>query len=130
MATFKVKLRPSSVEGRAGTIYYQIIHNREVRQLKTEYKVFASEWDDASGTIATANIKSERICTLASIHERINWDLKRINNIIERFGKRHVKYNRENETCNFQKRNEQIFSFFASFFLLRFRPLKHQLNAD
>ena len=40
------------------------------------------------------------------------------------------EYNRENETCNFQKRNEQNFSFFASFFLLRFRPLKHQLNAD
>ncbi len=41
-----------------------------------------------------------------------------------------VIYNRENETCNFQKRNEQNFSFFASFFLLYFRPLKHQLNAD
>ena len=39
-------------------------------------------------------------------------------------------YNRKNETCNFQKRNEQIFSFFASFFLLLFRPLKHQLKAD
>lgn len=39
-------------------------------------------------------------------------------------------YNRENETCNFQKRNEQNFSFFASFFLLLFRPFKHQLNAD
>ncbi len=40
------------------------------------------------------------------------------------------EYNRKNETCNFQKRNEQIFSFFASFFLLLFRPLKHQLKAD
>lgn len=26
-------------------------------------------------------------------------------------------YNRQNETCNFLKRNEQNFSFFASFFL-------------
>ncbi len=41
-----------------------------------------------------------------------------------------IYYNRENETCNFSKRNEQNFSFFASFFLLLFRPLKHQLNAD
>lgn len=40
------------------------------------------------------------------------------------------KYNRQNETCNFPKRNEQNFSFFASFFLLLFRPLKYQLNAD
>lgn len=42
----------------------------------------------------------------------------------------YYNYNRENETCNFPKRNEQNFSFFASFFLLVFRPLKHQLNAD
>lgn len=39
-------------------------------------------------------------------------------------------YNRENETCTILKRNEQIFSFFASFFLLLFRPLKHHFNAD
>lgn len=41
-----------------------------------------------------------------------------------------VVYNRKNEMSIFQKRNEQIFSFFASFFLLLFRPLKHQLKAD
>jgi len=40
------------------------------------------------------------------------------------------EYNRKNEMSIFQKRNEQIFSFFASFFLLLFRPLKHQLKAD
>ena len=39
-------------------------------------------------------------------------------------------YNRKNEMSIFQKRNEQIFSFSASFFLLLFRPLKHQLKAD
>lgn len=66
-------------------------------------------------------------------HEREGWYL-RVNNDI--YGsdvveiKCCIKYNRENETCNFQKRNEQNFSFFASFFLLLFRPFKHQLNAD
>lgn len=39
-------------------------------------------------------------------------------------------YNRKNEMSIFQKRNEQIFSFFASFFLWLFRPLKYQLKAD
>lgn len=41
-----------------------------------------------------------------------------------------LNYNRENETCNFSKRNEQNFSFFASFFLWTFQPLKCKLNAD
>ncbi len=40
----KVKFRPSTVSGREGTLYYQIIHNRVVRQINTEYKLFVSEW--------------------------------------------------------------------------------------
>ena len=48
----------------------------------------------------------------------------------EQLEKAFRSYNRKNEMSIFQKRNEQIFSFFASFFLLLFRPLKHQLKAD
>ena len=28
MATVKIKFRPSSVDGREGTVYYQVIHRR------------------------------------------------------------------------------------------------------
>ena len=45
MASVKVKFRPSTVNGREGTLYYQVIHNRVVRQINTEYKLFVSEWD-------------------------------------------------------------------------------------
>ena len=31
MATIKVKFRPSTVEDREGSIYYQVIHERKVR---------------------------------------------------------------------------------------------------
>lgn len=92
MATVKVKWRPSTIEGRAGTIYYRIIHNRVVRQFKTEYRVFADEWKDTSGTLAMINIGSERIGILASIQERMNRDLKRLNAIIETFDKRNGRY--------------------------------------
>ena len=40
MASIKVKFRPSAVAGREGTIYFQIIHERKVRQLLTDYHVF------------------------------------------------------------------------------------------
>ena len=33
MASVKVKFRPSTIEGKEGTIYYQIIQNRVIRQL-------------------------------------------------------------------------------------------------
>ena len=45
MATVKVKLRPSSVEGKAGVIYYQITHNRKTRQITTKLRVSPTDWD-------------------------------------------------------------------------------------
>ena len=46
MATIKVKFRPSTVADREGTIYYQIIHERKVRQFLSNYRVFSYEWDE------------------------------------------------------------------------------------
>lgn len=41
----KVKLRPSTVVGKEGVIYYQIIHHRERLQITTRLYVDPSEWD-------------------------------------------------------------------------------------
>ena len=45
MATVKVKLRLSSVEGKAGVIYYQITHNRRMQQITTKLRVQPADWD-------------------------------------------------------------------------------------
>ena len=45
MATVKVKLRPSSVEGKAGVIFYQITHSRKTQQITTKLRVQPSDWD-------------------------------------------------------------------------------------
>ena len=37
MASVKAKFRPSVIEGKEGTVYYQIIQNPVIRQLKTDY---------------------------------------------------------------------------------------------
>lgn len=39
MATVKVKFRKSSVEGKAGTIYYQLCHKQSNRQITTRMRV-------------------------------------------------------------------------------------------
>lgn len=56
MTSIKVKFRPSTVDGKEGGLYFQIIHNRVVRQLNTDYKVFAEEWDaEAESIIVNGN---------------------------------------------------------------------------
>lgn len=45
MATVKVKFRKSSVEGKAGTIYYQLCHKQSNRQITTRMRVLPHWWD-------------------------------------------------------------------------------------
>lgn len=44
MTSIKVKFRPSTDAEREGAIYYQIIHDRKVRQCSTPYRAFPKEW--------------------------------------------------------------------------------------
>lgn len=53
MATIKVKFRPSTIADREGTIYYQIIHERKVRQLLSDYRVFPTEWDESRSMVTS-----------------------------------------------------------------------------
>ena len=80
MATIKVKFRPSAFSHKEGVIYYQIIHNRNVRQLKTQYKLFAHEWDCDTGTVVT--IGQSRSSYLQSVQNRIENDLRRFHQLL------------------------------------------------
>ena len=75
MTSIKIKFRPSSVEGKEGSIYFQIIHNRVVRQLNTAYRIFASEWDEETETIIA---NGDRINIINAIKERMAWDIARL----------------------------------------------------
>ena len=85
MASVKVKFRPSTIGGKEGTIYYQVIHNRVVRQIYTDYKLFASEWDCHSEAVILYHVpnEQERNNYLHSINSRIRWDMDRLNKIIQ-----------------------------------------------
>ena len=76
MASIKVKFRPSSVENSEGTLYYQIIHNRVVRQVKTDFKIKSCEWNEMKEETELQSNK-ERDNYLNSIHFRIRCGLDR-----------------------------------------------------
>ena len=72
MTSVKTMFRVSSVNAKQGVIYYQIIHNRVVRQLTTQYRIYPNEWDGK--TIIYAG-DSARRDYLKVTNERIEWDL-------------------------------------------------------
>ncbi len=76
MATVKVKLRPSSVKGKAGVIYYQITHNRKTQQITTKLRVHPADWDaDEEQLVATAPNRS-------MIQNRIDSDVALLRRVI------------------------------------------------
>lgn len=74
MATVKIKFRASTVEHGVGTVYFQIIQGRVIRQIGSELKVLTEEWDEKKGTVRTLGCESvERQLFLQAVAERLRW---------------------------------------------------------
>lgn len=43
-----------------GTLFIQIIHNRQVRQIKTSYQIHPNEWDGKNSRIQTNQASGQR----------------------------------------------------------------------
>ncbi len=115
MASIKVKFRPSIVADQEGIIYYQIIHERKVRQLLSDYKVFPTEWDE-SRSIVTTSQKSERKSFILSIRERIRWDIERLTKIDRRLDANGLTYTVDDIIDEFNRYAQEysLFNFMES----------------
>lgn len=80
MASIKVKFRPATIADHEGTVYYQIIHERKVRQLYTDYRVLSAEWSESRSMVATTH-KSERKAIVNAIRDCIRLDVERLTKI-------------------------------------------------
>lgn len=82
MATVKIKFRPSSVGGKEGTVYYQVIHARVARQISTSYRLFPAEWDRKRSRIVVAPSDGGRRQYLSLLEGKIMEDTDRLEGII------------------------------------------------
>jgi integrase len=60
MASIKVKFRSSTSKDNEGTVFIQVIHNRQVRQIKTSCRIHSHEWDGKNSRILTHQASRER----------------------------------------------------------------------
>ncbi len=87
MASIKLKFRPSTQEGKEGVLYYQVIHDRIVRQLKTDMHIFSDEWNERKSELAIRN--NERTDLLVSFREQTAWDKRRLEQIASKLEAEH-----------------------------------------
>lgn len=84
MASVKAKFRPSSIDGKEGSIYYQVIHNRVVRHIRTDYRIFESEWNGKLSMIDIPTmLPAERKHHLRLIVQQVNRDVGRLESVIK-----------------------------------------------
>lgn len=86
MATIKVKLRPSSVVGRTGTIFYQVTHRRATQQITTNIRLQPNEWDAMRESVAVS------VADRSIIQNRIDSDTALLKRIIKDLDNSEVNY--------------------------------------
>ena len=110
MTSIKVKFRPSTVDGKEGGLYFQIIHNRVVRQLNTDYKVYAEEWDAESESVIVSGNRSN---LLLGIQERLAWDVARLEKVVRSLETERRRFTADDVITLFHKQTKEssLFTF-------------------
>lgn len=90
--SIKLKFRPSKKADKEGTLYYQLIHNRQVKQINTHYCIKSDEWDNLNECIIIPVNNCFRKHQVESILRCINWDIHRLENIINDYSKGGLPY--------------------------------------
>ncbi len=125
MTTIKVKLRPSSIEGRPCSVVYLVTRNRTTRQITTGHRLFPHEWDGEAGKVKSSS--EER---LKATDRHIRQDIKRLERIIQKFDEEGRDYTVEDVVSEYQRLSgsASFFSFMESI-IMRHRQLNRKGTA-
>ena len=123
MATVRIKYRPSVREDAEGAIYYQIIHKRVARQIRTGYRVPKDEWDGEKQSVAIP-AGSGREAFLHTVRDGMERDIRRLNTIIAKLESGNEDYTADDVVSSFQKpAEEQTFFHFMEEVIARLKRL-------
>jgi site-specific recombinase XerD len=122
MASIKLKFRPSA-NGNDGSLYYQIIHQRVVRQIGTDYRISQASWNEKTGCVVGAEN--------SRIRQHIRFDLARIRRIISRLENEIVEYSADDivERYNAELHENTLFNFMRQV-IERERQLNKERTAE
>ena len=100
----RIKLRESSVDGKEGSLYYQVIHNWVVRQIGTEYHLFSAEWhEDDENIVLNKTANTERNAYLQELAERIRIDRLRFARIISELNNNGIGYTADDVVAKYNE---------------------------
>lgn len=96
MASIKIKYRPSTVKGRDGTLFFQIIHLRQVKHINTGLHISNSEWSAEEASVIKGTDESpERTKYLSSIKDNLKEQQKKLLAVISALDNKGTVYTAE-----------------------------------
>lgn len=116
MATIHLKFRPSTIEGKEGTLFYQVIHRRCIRQLKTPYAIYPSEWDETLCLPRASQATPSRKEQLQLICEQTAHEINRIKTLAQQWERQGMTFTADQLISEFASRpsSQTVFSFMQS----------------
>lgn len=102
MATIKIKLRPSTVKDKAGTIYYQITHKRSTKQITTNIHLLPDEWNTIDEQVASS------VENRSMIQNKIDSDIALLRRIIKDLEKMRIDYSVSDITNRYKSPESRI----------------------
>ena len=112
MTSIRMKLRSSSVEGKEGTLYYQVIHKRITRLVKTTYHLYDYEWNGKTDSLIIDN-RPGRCSSLLLIRDMTNWEMHQLHAVVTRLENSGTEFLCDDIVREFQQspRVESVFAF-------------------
>ena len=130
MGSIKLKFRPSTKKGREGVLYYQIIHQRVVRQIKTHHKLLPEEWNKSKSEIVISSAETVRVDYLLKLRDIIKWDIKKGNMQIKRLSQRGNSYVVDDIILAFERYSEgKMFFGFMQNIIIQLKEL-HKIRTS
>lgn len=99
--TVKVKIRPSTVKDRPGSIVYLVTHRRIVRQITTGCKIFPEEWDGRQSKVIP--FYNERAGFIRQVAQKLAQDMKRLDAVIAELGNSGNSFTTDDVVKRFQE---------------------------
>lgn len=108
MAKIKVQLRPSSIAGKRGSIYYHVSHKKCVRHITTTIRLLPEEWDGDKQRIVAADDE------INPLQRRIDSDLTLLHRIVADLEAQQQPFTAEEIVARFRapERYVSVASFF------------------
>ncbi|MDR3219230.1 MAG: site-specific integrase [Dysgonamonadaceae bacterium] len=83
-----VKFRNSTIAGKEGVLYFQLIRNRKVKLITTHFKMHPAEWDVQQTSIQWENVAAERQDYLQTVDKGLRAELRQLRELIELLNKK------------------------------------------